>query len=83
MVLPGVGGKIWKKGNTKRRIMKLRLAGAQIAVSNDIDQNVNTLGRIVQKAGESRADILSTPEGSLSGYRPDFDPDLTQAGLQH
>lgn len=46
--------------------MKLRVAGAQMAVGRDIDAN--------------RADLLLTPEGSLSGYTPAFDvPQVTEA----
>ena len=62
--------------------MKLRVFGAQIPVSNDIQQNVTSLCRAVEQAAQVRADILLTPEGSLSGYTYEFNHDLLQAGLQ-
>lgn len=62
--------------------MNLRVFGAQIPVSPDIRQNVLTLCRAVEQAAQARADILLTPEGSLSGYTHEFDADMLQSGLQ-
>lgn len=61
--------------------MKLRIAGAQIPVSNDIAENLATLRRAIDFAATEQADILLTPEGSLSGYRPHFDVNAVEAGL--
>jgi len=62
--------------------MKLRVAGAQVEVGNDVRQNVETIGWAIRQAGDAQADILLTPEGSLSGYRHDFDFGLVQDGLR-
>ncbi|HME51868.1 MAG TPA: carbon-nitrogen hydrolase family protein [Candidatus Lokiarchaeia archaeon] len=53
--------------------MKLRVAGAQIAVIADIELNAEAIGNAIDFAIEAGADILLTPEGSLSGYMIDFD----------
>jgi len=57
-------------GQTK---IKLRVATAQIPVSNKILKNSATIVRALDFAIKEDADILLTPEGSLSGYRPKFD----------
>ncbi len=62
--------------------MKLRVAGAQIPVKDDIRANVEAILRAVAFAGAEEADILVTPEGSLSGYRHDFDPREAAAALE-
>jgi len=62
--------------------MILRVAGTQMIVSNNVQQNVEAICEAIQQAGSSEADILLTPEGSLSGYTPDFSPDVVIAGLQ-
>ena len=53
--------------------MKLRIAGAQIQVTKDIQSNVITISRAIDFAAGEKADILLTPEGSLSGYTHLFD----------
>jgi predicted amidohydrolase len=62
--------------------MRLRIAGGQLPVSNDIAENVAAIHRAIDFAIAEEAEILLTPEGSLSGYRPDFDPAATQAALE-
>ena len=52
--------------------ISLRIAGAQIAVKTDIEANVKTLLRAIDFAAGQQADILLTPEGSLSGYTHEF-----------
>ena len=59
----------------------LRVAIAQIAVTQDIDQNTKTIERAIEKAMAQQADILLTPEGSLSGYTPRFDQQQVEARL--
>ncbi len=54
--------------------MKIRVAGLQMPVSDEICRNVDRICDAIRRAARARADILLTPEGSLSGYRPDFDP---------
>ena len=61
---------------------RLRVAVAQISVTRDIDANLETIGRAIDKAIEQKADILLTPEGSLSGYTPKFDQAKVDAALK-
>jgi predicted amidohydrolase len=63
--------------------MRLRVAGAQIAVSRDVDRNVAAIERALAYAAETEADVLLTPEGSLSGYTPGFDRGRVSRALEH
>jgi predicted amidohydrolase len=51
----------------------LRVATAQIPVTKEISENVAAIHRALDVAIRDKADILLTPEGSLSGYTPEFD----------
>ena len=51
----------------------LRVATAQIPVKDSISENSATIHRALEVAIKEKADILLTPEGSLSGYTPKFD----------
>lgn len=62
--------------------MQLHVAGAQIPVSNDIEVNVATIARAIDYAHSVGADILLTPEGSLSGYTHQFDPQAAREALE-
>ena len=53
--------------------VSLRVATAQIPVTNSIAENAATIHRALDVAIKEEADILLTPEGSLSGYTPKFD----------
>ena len=53
--------------------VSLRVATAQIPVTNSIAENSATIHRALDVAIKEQADILLTPEGSLSGYTPKFD----------
>lgn len=59
----------------------MRIALAQMPVVSDVSKNVETLLRAVQFAVDQRADVLLTPEGSLSGYTHQFDTQSVKAGL--
>ncbi len=50
----------------------LKVAGVKSLVSNDINTNVEALKKAIDFAQREKADILITPEGSLSGYNSDF-----------
>jgi predicted amidohydrolase len=52
---------------------ELRVAGAQIPVGRDIGQNLAAISRAIDYAIAEKADVLVTPEGSLSGYTHEFD----------
>lgn len=60
---------------------QLRVAGMQMNVTGDIAQHVATITQAIERASAAGADILLTPEGSLSGYSPVFDVDQVEAGL--
>ncbi len=53
--------------------MQLRVAGAQIPVTRDVSSNLAEILQAIEFAKAESADILLTPEGSLSGYTPHFD----------
>jgi len=60
----------------------LRVAGAQIPVVRDIPKNVASITRAIEFAAREKADVLVTPEGSLSGYVHDFDATVSGAALK-
>ena len=53
--------------------MTLRVAGIQMPVTPDIAANSRHIEEAILWASAENADILLTPEGSLSGYTPEFD----------
>jgi len=53
--------------------VKIRVAGAQMPVTRDISANVAAILRAIRFAEAEQADVLVTPEGSLSGYTHSFD----------
>jgi predicted amidohydrolase len=52
---------------------ELRVAGAQIPVTRNVEKNVEAITRAIDFAAREKADVLVTPEGSLSGYTHEFD----------
>lgn len=62
--------------------MELRVALAQLPVIRELASNVEALRRAIEFAFQQRADILLTPEGSLSGYTHQFDPAAVQWALR-
>lgn len=64
-------------------IMRLRIALAQIPVNVEIRKNVQTLSRSIDFAINEKADILLTPEGSLSGYTHKFNQKEVQDALAY
>ena len=60
---------------------KIRIAGAQVPVSEDISANRETLLRAIREAQARGAEILLTPEGSLSGYTHRFDRAAAEGAL--
>lgn len=61
--------------------MTLRIAGAQLPVTRDVDENLKGIFRALDFAASKSADLLLTPEGSLSGYTHEIDMDATQEAL--
>ena len=62
--------------------MKLCVAGSQIQVTTDIESNVTSINRAIDFARDKKADILLTPEGSLSGYTHEFDVRAVEDALE-
>lgn len=58
-----------------------RVAGAQMRVTIDVEVNEPALLDAVERAAAAGAEILLTPEGSLSGYTADFDHNEVAAAL--
>src|SRR5688572_2584943 len=61
---------------------RLRVAGAQMHVTTDISANVAAITRAIDFAQQEKADVLVTPEGSLSGYTPEFDAKATHRAVE-
>ncbi|MBZ5595108.1 MAG: carbon-nitrogen hydrolase family protein [Acidobacteriia bacterium] len=61
---------------------RLRVAGAQLPVTENVSTNLAALERAVQYAVAQKADVLLTPEGSLSGYFTEFDAARTAGALE-
>jgi len=62
---------------------RLRIAGAQLPVTREVGANVAAIERGIAFAVAEKADVLLTPEGSLSGYTHGFDPPEVAAALEH
>lgn len=73
--------KVQPKSDPPQPCIRIRVAGAQIPVSADISANVATISRAIAFAQREKADVLVTPEGSLSGYRASFDADETNHAI--
>jgi len=71
-----------KTGPSSGQKVRIRVAGAQVSVVRDITKNVETLTRAIEYAAREKANVLVTPEGSLSGYTPDFNGAATQHALE-
>lgn len=62
--------------------MRLRVFGAQIAVTRDVGVNKSSILAAIEHASAEHADVLVTPEGSLSGYTAHFDVGSVRAALE-
>lgn len=79
LLLATANGVAAESPSTPRR---LRVAGAQMPVSRDLDNNVSILLRAIEFAQREKAGVLVTPEGSLSGYWAGFDPQRTHRAIE-
>lgn len=61
--------------------MKIRVAGIQMRVMADIQENRACILRAIERSADARAEILLTPEGSLSGYMAQFDREEAREAL--
>ena len=62
--------------------MSLRVAGIQMPVTRDIAANQRYIEDAILWASAENADILLTPEGSLSGYTHELDVAKTREALE-
>jgi predicted amidohydrolase len=62
--------------------MELRVAGAQIPVTRDVHANAELIRAAIAHAADEGANVLLTPEGSLSGYTHEFDAVEVQEALR-
>jgi len=62
--------------------MNMRIAGAQLPVTRNVAANVEQIRKAIEFARGQKADILLTPEGSLSGYTHEFDPAVVAVALE-
>jgi predicted amidohydrolase len=75
-------GYICLKNHEVGAAMKLRVVGAQIPVMDDVNSNLKAINDAVDYAIDEGADILLTPEGSLSGYTHRFSQKAVCAALR-
>ena len=61
--------------------MEIRVAAFQMAVGRDVSENARKIVNAIDRACDDGAEILLTPEGSLSGYTHEFDPSDVDAEL--
>ncbi|HUL52399.1 MAG TPA: carbon-nitrogen hydrolase family protein [Opitutaceae bacterium] len=61
--------------------LDLRVAGYQMPIGLDIERNTRRINEAIDWAADQGAEILLTPEGSLSGYTHEFDAGLTEQAL--
>ncbi len=62
--------------------MTLRVSGLQMLVGSDVGENERRIMAGIERAAGDCVDILLTPEGSLSGYRADFDREEVAAAVE-
>jgi len=79
VIADGAGNNATAANHTRK---SLRVAVAQIPVSRDVVTNVRTIGRAMDRAIAQNAEVLLTPEGSLSGYTHQFDQSQVERGLR-
>ena len=60
----------------------LRIAGLQMDVSNNIEENEITIVQNLNNLKDQDVDFLITPEGSLSGYTSQFDSNELKKSLK-
>jgi predicted amidohydrolase len=60
----------------------IKFAGLQMHVTENIQLNEAKITDALAKASKDKADFLVTPEGSLSGYRPNFDDSQVVQALE-
>ena len=63
--------------------LDFRVAGYQMPVGRDIADNSRRIRAAIDHAADNGAEILLTPEGSLSGYTHEFDATAVKKALEH
>lgn len=59
----------------------IKITGMQMNVTHDIQANTKRILNGIEQAAREEADFLITPEGSLSGYHPDFEREELNSAL--
>ena len=65
-----------------RKAHVLWVAGAQLPVRKDVQKNPEAITRAIEFAAREKADVLVTPEGSLSSYTHNFNAAATAQALE-
>ena len=60
---------------------QIKVCGKKLAVTSDIDRNRTSILESIRQASDAGADILITPEGSLSGYTHEFNQSIVTPAL--
>ena len=71
-----------QSADSTQQARRLRVAVAQISVTRDIKANIATISKAIDRAVAEKAEVLLTPEGSLSDYTHKFDQSKVRAGLR-
>ena len=64
------------------RTHEMKISGLQMDVSDDIVKNKDLILEGIRSASGAGSDFLVTPEGSLSGYTPEFNQDEVDKALK-
>jgi predicted amidohydrolase len=70
-----------KLEDSESQSVQLRVAGVKMVVTKNVETNRLAIQEAIDFASSENADILLTPEGSLSGYTADFDLDAVEDAL--
>jgi predicted amidohydrolase len=80
--IPADVGRQQPVAGTDTPAKSLRVAAAQIPVTREVAVNVKTISRAVDRAVDGGAEVLLTPEGSVSGYTHHFDQSQVARAVQ-
>jgi predicted amidohydrolase len=65
-----------------RKAQVLRVAAAQLPVTSSVQKNLEAITRAIEFAAREKAEVLVTPEGSLSGYTHNFNAAATAQAIE-
>ena len=70
-----------EKTASGKEMKSIKVAGVKMDVTNNIEANAVEIKKAIDYARNEKADILLTPEGSLSGYTANFDKENANKAL--